>query len=165
MMKKTNEDGYMLVTTLLLLILSGLFLQATIHIYSNQIIQFKQFSSSYEYKAALNIAETVLKEIVEDEKEGQPVEGIIETSLGPVKIEKVTEDSNCLTIYTQEGGVYSKDIRYYIEEEEKEQGEEQEFIIDNTLDPHGLGRDENKLENESIEKKETENIDAKEPIN
>lgn len=175
MMKKTNEDGYMLVTTLLLLILSGLFLQATIHIYSNQIIQFKQFSSAYEYKAALNIAETVLKEIIEDEKEGQPVEGTIETSLGSVKIEKITEDSNRLTIYTQEGGVYSKNIRYNIEDEEKDEEAEQEeleesevqekaqeSIIDNTLDPHGLGKDEKKLENKSMEMEEAENIKEQE---
>lgn len=154
MMKKTKEDGYLLVTTLLLLILSGLFLQATIHIYSNQIIQFKQFSSAYEYKAILNMGEIKLREFVKQENEGEPIEGTIETSLGPIKIEKMTEEITRLTISSKEGGEYSKDIQYNIENKNESVEDE---IIDNDDDVNLEDEQDNNeidLEKENLNEQE-----------
>lgn len=58
--KIKSEKGYLLLSTLFMLILSGIITQSIIKISTNHIIQLNQLSDNYQAKTALNMAENML---------------------------------------------------------------------------------------------------------
>lgn len=121
MKKIMNEDkGYVLISTLFFLMLSGLFSQSMIQISSNYVIQLRQVSTAYEAKAAL----TMCGEIVVKEQEGQskPVKGTISTSVGEVNIQSKKQAEQIisqLTLIKENGDVYTKEVSTPITQLEK----------------------------------------------
>lgn len=125
----TSEKGYLLLSTVFFLMFSGLFAQSMIKVASNHVIQLRQLSSAYEAKSALNISEEFL---LQETRENEfPAEGLIATSEGPVVIKsKVNENEYLytLTLTTNNGAQYSKDLIVAIAEREQELEEESEAM-------------------------------------
>jgi len=119
-----SNKGYLLVSTLFFLVLSGLFSSSIIQVSGNHIIQLKQLATSYEAKSALNMSKQILaKEIKNSEI---PTEGVVETSLGDVSIAREETDdiyTFTLTLTTTSGTKYSDDLQVAILEPEEEQEE------------------------------------------
>lgn len=109
-MAKEN-DGYVLISTLFFLLLSGLFSQSVIQVSSNYVTQLRQVNVSYEAKAALNMSERLLLQ----ELEGQvtPIDATISTSAGEVKIKGRIESNQIiskLTLVKENGNTYLKEV-------------------------------------------------------
>lgn len=112
MKKIVNKDeGYVLISTLFFLLLSGLFSYSVIQISSNYVIQLRQVSLGYEAKAALNMSEELL--LQEFEGRSDPINGTISTSAGEVKIKGRKNGNQIisqLTLVKENGNIYKKDI-------------------------------------------------------
>lgn len=110
-MKKifTNENGYLLVSTLFFLVFSGVFAQSLFMISRNHLIQQQQLSNAYQAKATLNMSESVL--LNEINQGGIPNNGVIKTSHGTVNITNVEKEDSYqyeLVIQLQNGMTYTK---------------------------------------------------------
>lgn len=111
-----NEEGYLLISTLFFLLFSSIFTASMIRISGNQILQYNQLTISYESKAALNMAENLLLEYVNEH--GPVKEGSVQTSIGEINLSVVDESKGITYLLTLEGDTgynYSKEILYVIE--------------------------------------------------
>src|SRR5690625_7761003 len=88
---------------------SGLFSHSIIKISGNQIMQLRQFSTSYHAKGALNMSEELLKTYIEENND-IPEQGQIKTSIGNVEINKESEKLFQLTITLENNQEISKDV-------------------------------------------------------
>lgn len=101
-MKIKNDGGYLLVSTLFVLLLSGIMAESIIRISRNHIIQLNQLSQSYEEKAALNLAEKILVDkIAQEEQEINEVSFI--SSLGRIEAKKKKNLSYDLILRKENG--------------------------------------------------------------
>lgn len=136
----TSEKGYLLLSTVFFLMFSGLFAQSMIKVAGNHVIQLRQLSGAYEAKSALNISEEIL--LQETRENELPVEGLIKTSEGRVSIKsKVNENEYLytLTLTTNNGAQFSKDLIVAIPERKEDLKDEPE-------EPEELLEDESKDE-------------------
>lgn len=111
-----NEEGYLLISTLFFLLFSSIFTASMIRISGNQILQYNQLTIAYESKAALNMAENLLLEYVNEH--GPVKEGSVQTSIGEINLSVVDESKGITYLLTLEGDTgynYSKEILYVIE--------------------------------------------------
>lgn len=116
-----SEKGYLLISTLFFLMFSGLFAQSMIKIVGNQMIQFRQISSAYQAKSALNMSKELLRQ--EINKNDIPNGGTINTSMGPVIIkreERKEEYTFELILIINSGEQYSDDFTISIPKTEKD---------------------------------------------
>lgn len=116
-----EKDGYVLVSTLFFLVLSGIFAQSMIQISSNYVIQLRQIGMGYEARAALNMSETLLVE--EIEKKAQPIKGTISTSVGQVKItgrKQADQILSQLTLIKENGTTFKKEVSTPLAEKTEE---------------------------------------------
>lgn len=143
-----GEQGYLLISTLFFLMFSGLFSHSIIKISGNQIIQLKQFSTSYHAKGALNMSKELLDTYIEENND-IPEQGQIKTSIGDVEIRKKSENLLQLTITLENNQTISKDVSIKedksdgnMEKDERKQRKktEEEALIDS----------EGKIRNEEI---------------
>lgn len=114
------EEGYLLISTLLFLVFSGLFSHSVIKISGHQIIQLRQFSRAYEAKGAINIGEELLNTYIEKE-DIPPKKGQVRTSVGAIDIKKKSEVIYQLSLTLDNGEVFSKEVKIQpkiIDEEE-----------------------------------------------
>jgi len=126
-----SEKCYLLLTTLFFLVLSGLFSHAIVKISVNQIIQLHQFSTAYQAKGALNMGEEILQSEIEKNNR-IPTNGSISTSLGEIKMMRISEDTFQLTLTIENGKKFSKnhEINFSREEatEQPENAEEGKIV-------------------------------------
>lgn len=111
-----NEEGYLLISTLFFLLFSSIFTVSMIRISGNQILQYNQLTIAYESKAALNMAENLLLEYVNEH--GPVKEGSVQTSIGEINLSVVDESKGITYLLTLEGDTgynYSKEILYVID--------------------------------------------------
>lgn len=124
-----SEQGYLLISTLFFLMFSGLFSHSIIKISGNQIMQLRQFSTSYHAKGALNMSEELLKTYIEENND-IPEQGQIKTSIGNVEINKESEELFQLTITLENNQEISKDVSIKAnksdEDLEKDEGKQME---------------------------------------
>lgn len=124
-----GEQGYLLISTLFFLMFSGLFSHSIIKISGNQIMQLRQFSTSYHAKGALNMSEELLKTYIEENND-IPEQGQIKTSIGNVEINKESEKLFQLTITLENNQEISKDVSIKTnkseEDLEKDEGKQME---------------------------------------
>lgn len=108
---RKETDGYVLISTLFFLILSGFFSHSAIQVSSNYVIQLRQVGMGYEAKAALNMSEELL--VHELEGRSEPVEGTIFTSVGQVNIKGKKQANQIVTqlsLIKESGDTYKKEI-------------------------------------------------------
>lgn len=105
-----SEQGYLMLTTLFLLMLSGIMTQSLIKISTNHIIQLNEISASYEAKAALNVAENLLNEQLKEDNHNIQ-KGKIVASCGEIIIEKQSETKYQLCLTTADNKTYHKDVK------------------------------------------------------
>lgn len=122
-----NEKGYLLLTTLFFLVLSGLFSHYLIRISANQILQYRQFSTSYQAKGTLNMSEKLIRDYIKSSGK-TPARGFIHTSLGEIKVDRLSDQKYLLTIVLENGLEFSKESKI-----EMPQIEENE-LLDNQVD-------------------------------
>ncbi len=111
---KQNE-GYVLISTLFFLMLSGLFSHSVIQVSSNHLLQLRQLTTAYEMKTALNMSEAILQG--EFEKGKVPLEGSIHTSAGEVKIKGKKQNEQVtynFTLLRENGDTYRKEVIWAI---------------------------------------------------
>lgn len=132
------EEGYLMLSTLFLLVLTGIFLQSAINISANYIIQLNQLSMAYQAKTALNMSERILHDYITEHSNELPEQGELSSSVGNIKMTKKTK--NCYdAVLTQKNGVQTKK-RIYLdridadENEEKELDEESDILPDDSLE-------------------------------
>lgn len=116
----TESDGYVLVSTLFFLMLSGLFAQSIIQISSNYVTQLRQVSIGYESKAALNMCEELI--VQKHEEETPSIKGTISTSVGVVDVQSKKQTDQIiyhLTLVKENGDVYTKEVKTPITQLEK----------------------------------------------
>lgn len=127
-----SEQGYLMLTTLFLLMLSGIMTQSLIKISTNHIIQLNEISASYEAKAALNVAENLLREQLKADNSSIQ-KGKIVTSHGEILIEKQAETKYQLCLTTADKKTYQKDVKIDppppLESEETLEPEESEETV------------------------------------
>ena len=100
----TESDGYVLVSTLFFLMLSGLFAQSIIQISSNYVTQLRQVSIGYEAKAALNMCEELI--VQKHEEETPSIKGTISDQI-----------IYQLTLVKENGDIYNKKVSLPLSEE------------------------------------------------
>ncbi len=116
--RMTESDGYVLVSTLFFLMLSGLFAQSIIQISSNYVIQLRQVSIGYEAKAALNMCEELI--VQKHEEETPSIKGTISTSVGVVDVQSKKQTDQIiyqLTLVKENGDIYKKEVSLPLSEE------------------------------------------------
>lgn len=124
----TSEKGYLMLSTLFLLVLTGIFLQSVIKISANNIIQLNQISSAYQAKAALNMSERILKDhIVANNELPRKVE--LSSSIGNIQIVKNTGNSYKAVITHENGVQFSKEIAIEGYENEEEEPVDQTELL------------------------------------
>ncbi len=105
----SNEQGYLLITTLYILIFSGLFSHSVIKISVHQMVQLNQLSMGYLAKGTLNMGEDLLKNYIE-EQDTLPEQGEIKTSNGQITITKTSTNEYKLELKTKEGYSFKKSV-------------------------------------------------------
>lgn len=131
-----------MLSTLFLLVLSGILLQGTIKISANYIIQLNQISAAYQAKTALNMSEKMLKDYIVENNNELPSEVQLSSSIGYVQITKNKRDEYEAVITHKNGVQFTKKITI-----EKHENNPEETEDDNDL-----------LKKELIIPNETENI-------
>lgn len=85
-------------------------IQSIIKISTNHIIQLNQISRAYQAKTALNLAENIIKdEIVKEQALIKTAE--LSSSVGKILVVKDSDESYQLTLITETGEKYTKNIR------------------------------------------------------
>lgn len=103
-----TDNGYLMLSTLFLLVLVGLLMQSVVKISSNYIVQLNQIASSYQAKTALNLTEASLYGYIVNNNNQLPEKGELSTSVGPIKV-KQTQKNKYRATLTQENGIeYTK---------------------------------------------------------
>src|SRR5699024_3457693 len=105
-----SEQGYLLISTIVFSVFSGLFSNSLIRISGDQIMQLRQFKTAYGSKAVMNMGEVLLEDYIEEEKIS-PKKGKIKTSVGDINIKKKSEINYQLTITLENGEIFSKEIK------------------------------------------------------
>lgn len=128
--KLKGNQGYVLISTLFFLLLSGLFSHSIIQLSSNYLLQLRQVSSAYEAKAALNMSASLLQK---EFKEGKhPSEGNIRTSAGQVHItsvEQAEQINYTLQLTKGNGEIFEKEVSLALPEIEIETETEEEMTV------------------------------------
>lgn len=106
-----SEEGYLMLSTLFLLVLTGLFLQGVIKISTNHIIQLNQISSAYQAKTALNMSERILKDYILENSDELPAKANISSSVGNIEIKKNTSNDYDAVITQNNGMQFNKTIK------------------------------------------------------
>lgn len=116
-----SEKGYLMLSTLYLLILTGIFSQSIIKTSANYIIQLNQISSTYQAKAALNMSERVLKDYIVDNDYELPEKVKLSSSIGDIKGIKISDDEYELVITQENGNQLNEKVKIenYKNEEDK----------------------------------------------
>ena len=107
----SREGGYLLLTTIYVLLASTIFFSSIIHIVSSQMMQYRQYSHAYHAKSALKMSKVMLQD--ELVKQGDILTGVVHTSNGDVII--TSESSDGLIHYyfeiaSQQGVTYRDEI-------------------------------------------------------
>ena len=107
----SREGGYLLLTTIYVLLASTIFFSSIIHIVSSQMMQYRQYSHAYQAKSALKMSKVMLQD--ELVKQGDILTGVVHTSNGDVVI--TSESSDGLIHYyfeiaSQQGVTYRDEI-------------------------------------------------------
>ena len=107
----SREGGYLLLTTIYVLLASTIFFSSIIHIVSSQMMQYRQYSHAYQAKSALKMSKVMLQD--ELVKQGDILTGVVHTSNGDVII--TSESSDGLIHYyfeiaSQQGVTYRDEI-------------------------------------------------------
>ena len=107
----SREGGYLLLTTIYVLLASTIFFSSIIHIVSSQMMQYRQYSHAYQAKSALQMSKVMLQD--ELVKQGDILTGVVHTSNGDVII--TSESSDGLIHYyfeiaSQQGVTYRDEI-------------------------------------------------------
>ena len=105
-----SEKGYLLLSTIFLLILSSVMMQGMISISRNHIIQLNQLSTSYQAKAALHTAEMNVKTELAKNK-GKLESGEINSSVGKIQVMKKTNQIYELQLITKSGERFTKQLQ------------------------------------------------------
>lgn len=112
-----SEQGYLLVSTMIFLIFSGLFAQSMITISGNHLIQLKQITASYQARTSLNMAKEILLQEID---EGSfPETGLVQTSIGDIEITPGEDEGEIyylLILQTDSGTTYSDQISIVVPE-------------------------------------------------
>ena len=107
----SREDGYLLLTTIYVLLASTIFFSSIIHIVSSQMIQYRQYSYAYQAKAALQMSKNILQD--ELVKQGDIQTGVVHTSNGDVVITSNSTDGIIhyyFEITSQQGIIYRDEL-------------------------------------------------------
>lgn len=105
-----SEKGYLMLSTLFLLVLTSLLLQSVIKISTNHIIQLNQVSSAYQARTALNMSEKILETYIVDNDYELPGEIEISSSVGNIKIIKKINSEYEAVITQKNGTQFAKEI-------------------------------------------------------
>lgn len=119
-----------MLSTLLLLVLSGLVLQSIISISTSYIIQLNQLSSAYQAETALNMSERILSDYITENNYELPEQVDISSSAGKIRVIRKTT-SEYEAIITQENGIEFR-RKIEIKESESEGQESEEGKTDDT---------------------------------
>lgn len=122
-----DENGYLLISTLLFLIFSGLFSHSIIKISTHQIVQLRQYSSAYQAKGALNMSEELLYKYIL-ENEDTPSSGRIKTSAGDIEMVKESDDKFIFKLTLKNGVQYFKETKVDVKSQDIDVEEENETI-------------------------------------
>lgn len=122
LMNLQSEKGYLMLSTLYLLILTGIFSQSIIKTSANYIIQLNQISSAYQTKAAVNMTERILKDYIVENNYELPETGKISSSIGNIEVMKITDEEYEVIITQRNGNKVNEKIKienYKNEEDDK----------------------------------------------
>lgn len=123
----TDENGFLLISTLFFLLFTGLFSQSIIKISSYQIIQLRQYSSAYEAKGTLNMGEKLLIDYITENQEN-PSSGRLKTSTGDIEMVKESDDKYIFKITLKNGMIYFKEANISLKTENNGLKEENELL-------------------------------------
>lgn len=121
-MNLQSEKGYLMLSTLYLLILTGIFSQSIIKTSANYIIQLNQISSAYQTKVAVNMTERILKDYIVENNYELPETGKISSSIGNIEVMKITDEEYEVIITQRNGNKVNEKIKienYKNEEDDK----------------------------------------------
>ncbi|MDN6196304.1 MAG: hypothetical protein L0I93_07425 [Atopostipes suicloacalis] len=124
-----SEAGYLMLSTLFLLMLSGIMLQGIIKISTNHIIQLNQITKSYQEKTALNLAKKILADKIVTKPKEDIKEVLLLSSAGVIQITKMA-DNEYQFILTDEKGkqlIKTIDFHNFTDKTLKEETEEKEI--------------------------------------
>lgn len=106
--KLQSENGYLMLSTLFLLVLIGIFMQSMIKISSNHIVQLNQIASSYQARTALNLTVQSVSNYI-DKNDGKFINrASFLTSVGKVKIKQLTHNKYRAILIQEDGFEYTK---------------------------------------------------------
>ncbi|HZK47451.1 MAG TPA: hypothetical protein VFC64_05885 [Atopostipes sp.] len=107
----SREDGYLLLTTIYVLLASTIFFSSMIHIVSSQMIQYRQYSHAYQAKSALQMSKNLLQNELVKQRNIQT--GVVHTSKGDVIITSNSTDGIIhyyFEITSQQGIIYRDEL-------------------------------------------------------
>ena len=107
----SREDGYLLLTTIYVLLASTIFFSSMIHIVSSQMIQYRQYSHAYQAKSALQMSKNILQNELVKQRNIQT--GVVHTSKGDVIITSNSTDGIIhyyFEITSQQGIIYRDEL-------------------------------------------------------
>ena len=107
----SREDGYLLLTTIYILLASTIFFSSIIHIVSSQMIQYRQYSHAYQAKSALQMSKNLLQNELVKQRNIQT--GVVHTSKGDVIITSNSTDGIIhyyFEITSQQGIIYRDEL-------------------------------------------------------
>ena len=107
----SREDGYLLLTTIYVLLASTIFFSSIIHIVSSQMLQYRQYSHAYQAKSALQMSKNLLQNELVKQRNIQT--GVVHTSKGDVIITSNSTDGIIhyyFEITSQQGIIYRDEL-------------------------------------------------------
>lgn len=110
----------MMLSTLYLLMLAGIFLQGMVKISTNHIIQLNQLSTTYQMKTAIHLSEQLIKDYIIDHPEDLPEKMLFTSSAGNISAQKNGQIKYKMSIIHENGYSLEKDITIVIPEQEEE---------------------------------------------
>lgn len=122
-----SEKGYVMLSTLFLLVLTGIFLQSVIKISANYIIQLNQLSTAYQAKTALNMSEKILGDYIIENNDTFPEQVELLSSVGKIMITKNRNDSYDATITQPNGVAFHKiiELEVYVNGDKEAENKEE----------------------------------------
>lgn len=126
-----SEKGYLMLSTLFLLILSGIMTQGIIKISANHLVQLNQLARNYQEKAVFNLAESVLRDQLINEENRTIKSAKLTSSVGDMELSKIKVDEYELLLINSNNKKIKKHIKIdFLTDQELEKTEDLEKNIE-----------------------------------
>lgn len=120
-----------MLSTLFLLILSGIMTQGIIKISANHLVQLNQLARNYQEKAVFNLAESVLRDQLINEENRTIKSAKLTSSVGDMELSKIKVDEYELLLINSNNKKIKKHIKIdFLTDQELEKTEDLEKNIE-----------------------------------